>query len=311
MHELNLCRRRAVDRLPPLNALRAFEAAARLLSFTRAAEELFVTQAAISHQIRQLEDDLGCRLFRRLSRALALTEEGQQLLPFVRDAFADLKAGVAKVRAQEQTGMLTVTAPPSFAGAWLVPRLVRFQARHPEIEVHLLSVARLVDFGREPIDVGIRYGPGGWPGVVAERLLSEELYPVCAPALRTGPDAILVAQDLARHRLIQVLLFPDDWRRWLRVAGVIGVDPERGPRFDTTALALEAAAAGMGVALARRNVVQEFVRSGRLVVPFEIEVPAEVAYYLVHPPEGGGKPKVRAFRAWILDEIAAGGSDRG
>ncbi|HET6469023.1 MAG TPA: transcriptional regulator GcvA [Geminicoccaceae bacterium] len=291
------------DRLPPLGALRAFEAAGRLASFTRAAEELHVTQTAVSHQIRRLEEDLGCRLFRRLTRSLVLTEEGRELLPFVRDGFARLEAGVARVRAQERSGMLTVTAPPSFAGAWRVPRLVRFQARHPEIEVQLLAVPRMVDFAREPVDIGIRYGRGEWPGLTAERLLAEELFPVCAPALRSGPAAIRAPEDLARHHLIHVLQFPDDWRRWLSIAGVAGVDPERGPRFDTVTLAYEAAAAGMGVALGRKNVVQEFLASGRLVAPFRVEMPTDAAYYLVWPPEHGTRAKVRAFRDWVLAEV--------
>lgn len=290
-------------RLPPLAALRAFDAAARHLSFTRAAEELHVTQAAVSHQIRQLEADLGVRLFRRLSRALRLTEEGQLLAPFLRDGFALLVAGVDRVRSATQGGALTVTAPPSFAASWLVPRLVEFQRRHPEIEVRLVSTMRKVDLLREGIDVGIRYGRGDWPGLQAERLMSDELFPVCAPSLRdfAGPQP----DRLAAVQLLHVQLFPDDWRRWLAAAGVAGVDPERGSWFDTADGAYAAAAAGLGVAMGRRQLVAEALAAGRLVAPFATELPADVAYYLIVPPEHRGLARIEAFRAWLREAASA------
>jgi LysR family glycine cleavage system transcriptional activator len=286
-------------RLPPLGALRAFEAAARHLSFTRAAAELHVTQAAISHQIRLLEEAVGLRLFVRLNRSLRLTDEGRALLPFVRDGFAQLRAGVDRLRAAGRSGVLTLTAPPSFAASWLVPRLVRFQAAHPEVEVRLQTSMRLVDFAREGIDAGIRYGRGSWPGLLAQRLLSEDLFPVCAPGLlREG------RLDLTSVQLLHVETFPDDWRRWLAVAGIGGVDPERGSWFDAAALAHEAAANGLGVAMGRRHLVAAAIDAGRLVAPFGVELPADVAYFFVCPPERAGLAKVVTFRDWLLAEVA-------
>lgn len=285
-------------RLPPLGALRAFEAAARHLSFTRAADELHVTQAAISHQIRQLEDDLGSRLFVRLNRALRLTDDGRALLPFVRDGFAQLRAGIDRLRAAGRGGVLTLTAPPSFAASWLVPRLGRFQAAHPGLEVRLHTSTRMVDFRREGIDAGIRYGRGTWPSLATVRLLADDLFPVCAPALRDQ-----ARRDLAGVPLLHVQNFPDDWRRWLAAAGIEGVDPERGSWLDSAALAYEAAASGLGVAMGRSNLVADAIAAGRLVAPFGVELPADVAYYLVCPPESAGLAKVVAFRDWLLAEV--------
>jgi LysR family glycine cleavage system transcriptional activator len=288
-------------RLPPLGALRAFETAARHLSFTAAAAELHVTQAAISHQIRQLEEDLGLRLFVRLNRALRLTEEGRTLLPFVRDGFSQIRAGVERLRAAGRGGVLTLTAPPSFAASWLVPRLVRFQASHPGLEVRLQTSMRLVDLAREGIDAGIRYGRGAWPGLAAERLFSDELFPVCAPGL-----VETARRDLATLQLLHIESFPDDWRRWLAAAGIGGVDAEKGSWFDAAALAYEAAASGLGVAIGRSHLVAAAIEAGKLVAPFGVELPAEVAYYLVHPPESASLAKVATFRAWLRAEVARG-----
>lgn len=287
-------------RLPSLGGLRAFDAAARQLSFTRAAEELHVTQAAISHQIRELEEELGLPLFVRLNRAVRLTDAGELLLPHVRDGFDQLRRGVERLRDIGSAGRLTLTAPPSFVGAWLVPRLHRFQAAHPDIEVHLLSGTRMLDLVREGVDVGIRYGRGGWPGLQVERLLSDELFPVCSPALA---QRLRDPADLARVQLLHIQNFPDDWRRWLSAAGQGGLDPERGSWFDSLRNACEAAAAGMGVVLGRPSMVGDFLADGRLVKPFAIELPAEVAYYLVMPPANRGLPKVVAFRTWLRAEV--------
>lgn len=289
-------------RLPSLGGLRAFEAAARHLSFTRAAAELHVTQAAISHQIRELEEELGLRLFVRLNRALRLSEAGALLLPHVRDGFGQLRRGVDRLREIGTRGVLKLTAPPSFAGAWLVPRLHRFQAAHPDIEVHLLAGLRLLDYVREGIDVGIRYGRGNWPGLHVERLLSDDLYPVCSAALAAE---LATPADLARTQLLHIENFPDDWRRWLTAAGVGGVDPERGSWFDTVRNVYDAAASGLGVAMGRPTLMGDLLATGRLVRPFAIELPAEVAYYLVAATPSLGLPKVEAFAGWLRGEIAA------
>jgi LysR family transcriptional regulator, glycine cleavage system transcriptional activator len=290
-------------RLPPLNALRTFEAAARHLSFTKAAEELFVTQAAVSHQIRTLEDHLGARLFRRANRALLLTEEGQALVPAVRDAFDRLLAGVRRVESLCCGGALTISTTPSFAATWLAGRLVRFQVLHPEIELHLGATSRLVDFAREGIDCGIRYGEGDWPGLRAQRLFRTALMPVCSPLLLKGVHALRKPQDLAHHTLLHALDGGDDWRLWLRAAGVQAIDPTRGPKFDSITLVLQAALNGAGVGIGRRQLVEAEVASGRLVAPFDLQLPDACAYYFVAPEALADQPKVGAFRDWLLGEV--------
>ena len=291
--------------LPPLNALRAFEAAARLSSATKAAEELHVTQAAVSHQIRLLEDSLGVELFRRLPRGLMLTDEGQLLLQPLSEAFDQIAGAVERIRGRAASGVLSVTAPPSFAGGWLVPRLIRFQALHPEIEVHIHSSPRLVDLAREPIDIGIRYGRGNWPGVNALRLMDEDIFPVCAPGMLEAERPLRRPSDLKHHTLIHNDRFPDDWQRWLSAAGVRGIDPFRGPTFDTTSLTHEAAATGLGIAIGRTRLTHRELESGRLIAPFSINLPEEYAYYICSAPNRHDQPKARAFCQWIKEEAKA------
>lgn len=292
------------DRLPPLNALRTFEAAARHLSFTRAADELFVTQTAVSHQIKALEDQLGVRLFRRMNRRLLLTDEGQLLVPEVRDAFALLASAVRRVR-EQKGGVLSISTTPSFGPKWLASRIGRFQALYPEFEIQLASTPRLVDFGREGIDCGIRYGMGDWPGLEVDRLFDAELIPVCSPALRDGPPPLCCPDDFRRYPLLHVLGDIDDWRLWLKAAGVDGIDPAKGPKFDSTMMALQAAASGAGIAIGQRRMVEDDLASGRLVVPFDIEVHDGCAFYLVVPEVRVDVPKIALFREWLLAEAAA------
>jgi LysR family transcriptional regulator, glycine cleavage system transcriptional activator len=299
------------ERLPPLNALRTFEAAARHLSFTKAAAELFVTQAAVSHQIKALEDHLGLPLFRRLNRGLMLTDEGQALLPYVRDAFDQLAVGIRRLRQGQSSGVLTISVLPSLASTWLIPRLRDFQTRHPEIEVHMTATERLVDFGREPVDAAIRYGLGHWPGLRVEPLLSAEMMPVCSPALLDGPHPLRTPDDLVHHQLLHVLNAPDDWRIWLTAAGVEGVDPDRGLKFDHTALAIQAALNGLGVAMGPGPLVDGDLAAGRLVEPFDFELPSNSAYYFVAPEATADQRKIRAFRDWLCAEAAAARRERG
>lgn len=296
-------------RLPPLNALRTFEAAARHLSFTRAAAELHVTQAAVSHQIKALEADLGARLFRRLNRHLALTDEGQLLVPAVRRAFDELAAGVERVRAHCCGGTLAISTTPSIAANWLAARLGRFQALHPGFEIRLTATPRLVDFTREGIDCGIRYGFGDWPGLRAERLFQASLVPVCSPRLLDGPQPLRTPADLAHHTLLHSLDDADDWRLWLRAAGVHGIDPTRGPKFESMPLVLQAAISGAGVAIGQAPLVAEDLAAGRLVRPFDLELPSACAFYFVVPEVSADQPKIRAFRDWLLAEVAAMGDD--
>jgi LysR family transcriptional regulator, glycine cleavage system transcriptional activator len=297
--------------LPPLNSLRAFEAAARHLSFTKAAEELHVTPAAISHQIKGLEDQLGVPLFRRLTRALRLTEAGQAALPPLRDGFDRLADAVDLLRAHEESGALTVSVGPSFAAKWLVPRLDRLRAAHPDLEVRLDATDQLADFQRDNVDLAIRYGNGKYPGLEVERLLSEEIFPVCSPKLRDGPKPLAQPDDLRHHTLIHLDWDLEDvnapnWRMWLLAAGIHDIDFTRGPVFSMMSLALQAAIEGHGVALASSVLVAGDLAAGRLVVPFDLSVcdPVDFAYHIVVPKRTANLPKVAAFRSWLRSEIA-------
>jgi len=306
--------------LPPLNGLRAFEAAARHLSFTRAAAELHVTQAAVSHQIKGLEDWLGTPLFRRVNRALELTEAGHAYRVPVSEALGLIADATGRLFRQENGGVLTVSTMPSFASKWLVLRLGRFQAAHPDIEVRLHTSSQLVDFAGRDVDVGIRLGRGQWPGVLAERLMTEDVFPVCAPALRDGPKPIRTPADLLRHTLLH-----DDylitWSAWFAAAAAggamaggtppPGAEVDRGPRYSDSALLLQAAMAGQGVALARRVLVADDLAAGRLVRLFDVTLPGEYAYYVVTPSHGRIPAKVRLFRDWLFAEVAAAQEDGG
>ena len=293
-----------MSRLPPLNALRTFEAAARHLSFTKAADELFVTQAAVSHQIKALEEHLGVALFRRLNRKLMLTDEGQLLVPEVRSAFDLLVSAVRQVK-EQRSAVLTISATPSFGPQWLSTRIGRFQALHPQFEIQLAATTRLVDFQREGIDCGVRYGMGDWAGLQAVRLFDADLVPVCSPALAEGPAPLRCPADLAGHTLIHVLDDIDDWRLWLKAAGVTGIDPLKGLKFDATHSALQAAIAGAGVAVGRSRLVEEELASGRLVMPFDLELASGCAYYFVVPESRTEVPKIALFRDWLIREAQA------
>jgi LysR family glycine cleavage system transcriptional activator len=298
--------------LPPLNALRAFEAAARHLSFSRAAAELNVTPAAVSHQIKTLEEHLQVQLFRREPRRLLLTDVAQRALPDLREAFDRLGQAVEQLRPEAGSATLTVTSANSIAAKWLVPRLERFRQRHPEIDLRLDATGELVDFQREPdIDVGIRYGSGDYPGLEAVKLAEGDVVPVCSPALLAADPPLRRPADLRHHTLIHTQWAAGrtdpSWAEWLRVAGVTDVDPRRGPQFNQTDYALQAAIRGQGVALAMEVLVAEDLAEGRLVKPFEQADPAALrfAYWIVAPPAKMRLARVRAFRDWLLDEMAA------
>lgn len=287
--------------LPPLNALRAFEAAARHLSFTKAAEELFVTQAAVSHQVKALEQHLGMRLFRRLNRALLLTDEGQAYLPAVSRAFTLLREATHDLRLRDTTGPLTVSVLPSFAAGWLVPRMGRFRRQWPDIDLRIDASSEVVDFSRGDVDIAVRYGRGGYPGLHETRLMREDYFPVCSPTLQRGDQALREPTDLRHH----TLLHDDghaDWRTWLLAAGVTGVDAGRGLVLTDSSMLIQAAIAGQGVALARAVLAADALEDGRLVRPFRLNLPTEYAYYIVCPKDSAEQPKVVAFRTWLLDE---------
>jgi LysR family glycine cleavage system transcriptional activator len=296
-------------RLPPLNALRAFEAAARHLNFSRAADELSVTPGAVSQQIQNLEDYVGASLFKRTPRGLLLTDAAQTALPALREAFDRLAEAASLLTAAVDGRRLTLTAPPSFAAKWLVPRLGRFEASHPQVDVWLSADMELVDFGVGDVDLAVRYGAGPYPGLEAVRLMHETVIPVMSPELNAATPLERPA-DLARHVLLHDGS-PDaddscpDWQMWLAARGVKGVDGARGPRFNQSSLVIEAALSGRGVALAKRTLAQDDLDAGRLVAPMAITTSVDFAYYVVHPKAKGRLPQVKAFVAWILGEAAA------
>lgn len=292
--------------LPPLGSLHAFEAAARLLSFKGAAAELHVTPGAVSQQIKLLEDRLGVPLFVRRARAIALTEAGRLLLPPTQRAFRLLADAVVRVRETDASRVLTVSMLPSFAALWFVPRLGAFRERHPEIDVRIGATPAIADLENDDVDVAIRCGLGRYPGLHAEHVLSEELSPVCSPALLKGPKPLKKLEDLAHHTLLHDEP-RQEWALWLKAAGVKGVDATRGPSFSLWELALQAAVAGQGVALGRSTLIAQYVKNRQLVRPFKISSPAEFGYSFVCLPERLEEPKISAFRSWLLDAIAAAG----
>ena len=295
--------------IPPLTALRAFEAAGRHLSFTKAAHELHVTQAAISHQVKSLEKYLGLKLFRRLNRTLLLTDAGQLYLPPLTDAFEGITRATHRLRQHLGRARLTVSVLPSFAAGWLVPRLGRFRQRCPDVDLRIDPTNSLTDFRRDGVELGILYGRGNYPGLRTDRLMREEFFPVCSPRLLEGPAPLRDPADLTHHTLLHDDMTVD-WRTWLLAAGVEGVDAERGITVTDSSMLLRAAIAGQGVALARSVLAADEIASGRLVRPFDVDVPTEYAYYLAYPEKSADQPNVVAFREWILEEARAGG-DRG
>ena len=300
-------------RLPPLNAVRTFEAAARHLSFTRAAEELNVTQAAISHQVKALEDVLGIQLFRRLNRRLMLSDAGQGYLPPLRDALDAIAAATMRLQANEDSGTLKVSVLQSFAAKWLLPRLVRFRERHPEIDVVVSATDRLTDFGRDEADMAIRYGPGRNPAHLrSDLLMTDAAYPVCSPKLLEGRHPLRQASDLRHHALLHdsVSRTDDnpDWRLWLKRAEVTGVDPDRGLAYSDSSMVMAAAIAGHGVALGRSSLAEDDIAAGLLVRPFGPTLPSGLVYTVISPLANADRPKVRAFREWLLEEAKAGES---
>lgn len=290
-------------RLPPLTALPSFEAAARHLSFSKAADELHVTHGAVSRAIRNLEDHIGVRLFVRATRSVRLTAAGASYAAEVRQALDRLAAATAIVRGERADGTLNVSTLDSFAAKWLVPRLFRFRRAHGDIDVRLSTSEKLADFITDGMDIAVRYGRGQYPGLKAELLLEEEVFPVCAPSFLEGTPALHKASDLARFTLIHDD-FHIDWAMWLRSVGVEGVDAHRGPVYHSSEHAVQAAVMGEGIALGRSALVADDLAAGRLVRPFELRLPAGLAYYVVYPPKASQQPKVKAFRDWLFSEIA-------
>jgi LysR family glycine cleavage system transcriptional activator len=292
-------------RLPSLNGLRAFEAAARHLSFTNAASELNVTQTAISHQIRRLEEELGIRLFVRQNRALALTPEAREYLPGVRAAFNDLRLATDRLLRKDNDHVLTVSTLASLAAKWLLPRLAAFQEAHPGIDVRITTSTTLIDFKNGDVDAAIRYGRGQWPGLRADWLMADQLFPVCSPALLTGNHPLRCPEDLKDHVLLHTSnANSDDWRLWLTAAGLpTNLSTHPGVTFDLIFMTVQAAIDGIGVAMGRTSYVEADIAKGRLVVPFKITLPADAGFYLVYPEATADSPKLAAFRQWLVASV--------
>jgi LysR family glycine cleavage system transcriptional activator len=298
-------------RMPPLNALRSFEAAARHLSIVRAADELNVTPAAVSHQVKVLERFLGVTLLDRTNRTLILTEAGQACLPDIHDFFKGLADAIGMIGTIGRSGVLTVSVAPSFAAKWLLPRLHRFQTANPDIDVRVSASMELVDFGSADVDLSIRYGGGNYPGLLVERLLNESVFPVCSPKLLEGRPGLRDPGQLRHHTLLHDDSPDDDescptWEMWLRAAGVRDVDHTRGPRFNQSSLVLEAAVLGRGVALAKSAIAAADLAAGTVVKPFELSFPVGFAHYLVCPAGKAKLPKVGLFRDWLKRDAEAG-----
>ena len=302
----------------PFNALRAFEAAARHLSFKLAAEELFVTPAAISQQIRSLEETLDVELFHRYKQKIQLTDAGKRGLPKLREGFALLSDGVNLIRDPAESMSLTVWSSPSFAGKWLVPRLTSFREQQPGIDLHISANRDLIDdghaknsipadnFRRDHVDVAIRFGQGDYPGCRVDKLFHVSAIPLCSPDLMVGKQALKKPSDLKNHTLLH-----DDtpyegrpsWSDWMAQAGVDDLDATHGISFNSVSLALAAAIDGQGVALTLQALAADDLQAGRLVTPFELSLPMPQAYYLISLEERADLPKIRLFREWILDFV--------
>ena len=294
---------RTIRNLPPLTTLRSFEAAARLASFSKAADELNVTHGAVSRAIRQLEDFLGKKLFLRRPRQVVLTPAGALYAARVRDALTMLANATLALSHEDARGELTVSSLDSFAAKWLVPRLYRFRRIHPDIDVRLMTVDRQVDFATEDVDIAVRFGEGKYPGLSTDLLLEEDVFPVCRPQFLEGPNALRTPADLRHVTLIHDDYFVD-WASWLQKAGVTNVDSRRGPVFLSSELAIQAAIQGEGVVLARSALVEDDLLAGRLVQPFDISLPGVWSYYIVCPVKHLERKRVAAFRDWLLSERA-------
>jgi LysR family glycine cleavage system transcriptional activator len=289
-----------IRRLPPLSALRPFEAAARLESFSRAAEELHLTHGAVSRQVRALEDHVGAALFTRHGKRVALTAAGRTFAERVRNALQEIAAAAEALGDRRRDNRLTVSVLPSFASRWLMPRLIRFMDAHPQIEVNVMASTLLANFAADGVDVAIRFGRGPWAGLACEEFLDDEYFPVASPKMNRGklPKA---PKDLLDLRIIRE--DRDYWAEWFAAAGVPLEAPLTGHSFNDSTFALQAAARGEGIALARRSIVGEDLQRGTLKRLFKVAAPSRESYWFVSPKELADAPRVKAFRDWVKAEL--------
>lgn len=291
-----------IKRLPPLNALKAFESAARHLSFTRAADELFVTQAAVSHQIKTLEGFLSTKLFIRKNRHLLLTDEGQAYFASLKDIFTSMHEATERVLAMGSKGAITVATPPSYASQWLVPKISQFTAANPNIDVRIKAVDLDEGFIDETIDIAVYFGRGNWPNLSSLKLHAEYLTPMCSPLLLSSNKPLDGLQDLRHH----VLLHDSNrgvWKSWLKHFDVKKVNVNHGPMFSHTMLILQAAALGQGIALSTTVLAKADIDAGRLICPFDEKIESKDAYYLVCHKSQSDNAKIQLFRDWMLSHV--------
>ena len=290
-------------RLPPLNALKAFEAAARHESFTRAAEELCVTLGAVSHQVKALEAELGIKLFNRQRQRLVITEGGREYLTVLRDAFDRIAVGTERLLQRQSAGALTVSTSPDFAAKWLVHRLGRFAEAHPSIDLRVSATMHHVDFAREEVDLAVRHGDGNWTGLDVVRLCSEELFAVCSPKLLSGRNRVRKLADLLKFPLLH-LDDRKDWAKWLDASGLPIAGVSHGPVLNRASMVIDAAVDGHGIGLARTTLAAWDLINGRLVRPFAQALRLSKTYWIVSPQATSMLPKIRACRDWFLAEAA-------
>lgn len=293
-----------MHKLPaPLNALRAFACAARHGNLKDAAGELFVTSSALSHQIRNLEESLGHKLFHRSPAGLTLTQAGETIFPEIDDAFRQIERALARLATEQHERLLTISMLSTFAMRWFIPRLADFQQQHPDIEVRISTSTTQVDFSREEIDCAIRVGDGNWPGLHAEYLFTETFTPVCSPALLQSAQPLKTPADLQHHTLLHARLRPDDWKIWLHAVGIDELQPAHQQTFETRNFAIQAAVEELGVAIVNPSLVSDELRTGRLVTPFSQTMADKSAYYLVYPEQYRHIDRIRAFEQWLLTQI--------
>ena len=295
-------------RIYPLNALRTYEASARHLSFVKASEELSVTPAAVSHQVKKLEEYLGLPLFRRRPRGLLLTETGQSLLSELREVFLHLDKAMERVIDSDSRGTITLSVAPTFAVMWLIPRLQKFYALHPDLDVRISTSLGLVDFQRDDFDAAIRLGSGKWFGLEAIKLFEETVTPMCSPRLLEGPDALKSPDDLSKHVLLHNHSMDYDpdaptWQTWLDMAGAKGVDASRGTHFSLPDHGLQASIDGAGVVLGWRSLAVSDIDAGRVVAPFDLVLPLGSSFYLAYPEAHSPRPNIAALRDWLTQEV--------
>ena len=291
-------------RLPPLNALRSFEAAARYESFTRAAEELHVTQSAVSQQVKALEAQLGVKLFNRERQRLMITPAGRDYLIEIREALDHVGAATERLMQRHSTGVLTVSTSQDFAAKWLVHRLARFAAAHPGIDLRVSATMHNVDFARDDVDVAVRHGDGNWPGLDATRLCAEEIFAVCSPKLLTGRDRLRRPADVLKWPLLRLEDQSKAWKRWFALAGVVAPERLPGPLLNRASMLIDAAIDGQGVALARTTLAAWDLISRRIVRPFDLSWRPAGTYWVVSPRATAKVEKIGRFRDWLLGEAA-------